>query len=138
MFSSGMTNRLVKFNANGDPPGRYTIYQYQKKGNNKYGYIPIGNWQSGLQMDLTMAKWKNGSTHLPTSVCSEPCPSGSVKSSEGICCWTCIPCDEDEVQNQFPFHSLNHTMFTNGKSKHNLRVYILMLMKVQRQYLILI
>ena len=110
VFFSGMTKSLVKFNANGDPPGRYTIYQYQKKGNNKYGYIPIGNWQSGLQMNLSMAKWKNGSTHLPTSVCSEPCPSGSVKSSEGICCWTCIPCDEDEVHYHFLFNFCFHAI----------------------------
>ena len=102
-----MTKNLVKFNANGDPPGRYTVYQFQKKSNNKYGYIPIGNWTTELQMDLSLAKWKNGSTQLPMSVCSEPCPSGSVKSSEGICCWTCIPCDEDEVG-----HS--NKLFTNS------------------------
>lgn len=96
---AGITKSLVKFNANGDPPGRYTIYQYQKKANNKYGYIPIGNWTSGLdlQVNLSLAKWKNGSTHLPVSVCSDACPSGYIKSSEGTCCWTCIRCNDDEV-----------------------------------------
>lgn len=94
---TGITKSLVKFNANGDPPGRYTIYQYQRSSEGKYGYIPIGNWTSGLQVDLSMAKWKNGSTSLPISVCSDPCPSGYIKSSEGTCCWTCIRCNEDEV-----------------------------------------
>ncbi len=97
-----MTGNTVRFNSNGDPPGRYTIYQYQRRAaDGKYAYVPIGNWTTDLLLlDSSLVRWKNGSGMAPVSVCSDPCPSGYIKSSEGTCCWTCIRCNEDEVRDR--------------------------------------
>ena len=49
-----------------------------------------------FQLDMTATQWKNNSILLPTSLCSQNCSAGFVRSSIG-CCWKCIECNEYQV-----------------------------------------
>ncbi|KAG8194668.1 hypothetical protein JTE90_003138 [Oedothorax gibbosus] len=96
-------NETVKFDQNGDPPGRYDImnFQYHPK-NHSYDYQHVGSWDSGKLEIFQAFRWNplhvtNGG--LPESVCSKPCPKGKVKSiqSESVkCCWVCVQCKENQ------------------------------------------
>ncbi|KAM4048772.1 vomeronasal type-2 receptor 26-like [Anomaloglossus baeobatrachus] len=47
-----------------------------------------------------LIRWKNG--EQPQSLCNDPCPPGSRKTSDGgyqVCCYICVPCSEGEVSN---------------------------------------
>lgn len=43
--------------------------------------------------------WKTSRKDPPESICSRPCPAGSVKKNEGLdsCCWVCIRCESHEI-----------------------------------------
>uniref|UniRef100_T1K821 G-protein coupled receptors family 3 profile domain-containing protein n=1 Tax=Tetranychus urticae TaxID=32264 RepID=T1K821_TETUR len=119
-FSSlqGMT---VKFNKDGDAPGRYDIFQYQRvkesldysnssdsQSPSEYDYIKIGNWESErLVFNLSQLEWPNfgvahsnesGFSSIPSSVCSKECERGQFRQiHEGQpCCWHCSYCQENE------------------------------------------
>lgn len=98
------SNDDLHFDKNGDPPARYDIMNFQKIGegaNATYAYVKVGEWNTGyLDMNDSKIYWLNrekGDAHT-MSVCSQPCPKGYVKNIEGNtrCCWTCIPCEENE------------------------------------------
>ncbi|XP_053575477.1 extracellular calcium-sensing receptor-like [Bombina bombina] len=72
--------REVFFDKNGDPPAIYDIV----------------NWQLGADGMMHHVK-------VPTSVCSESCPSGFrrlVVRGAPICCFQCVPCPPGEISNQ--------------------------------------
>lgn len=54
---------------------------------------------SRLTINGSQTKWKNGRKTYPESICSDPCPYGSVKSSKDLdsCCWVCIQCSEYSI-----------------------------------------
>lgn len=95
----GMTNRVVKFNQkNGDAYGVYDIFQYQKRGN-KYEYYHVGEWADRLTLNLSLTQWRGlPRRKVPSSICSRPCPMGSIRNYLGKnrCCWKCAPCREEE------------------------------------------
>ncbi|XP_013775002.1 metabotropic glutamate receptor 7-like [Limulus polyphemus] len=91
-------NIVVRFNKDGDAPGSYYIYQYQKLDGHKFDYKRIGEWsEQKLSLHLNRTKWEDGSTTIPMSNCSDPCPAGHVRAfRQGTCCWVCVPCRNDE------------------------------------------
>uniref|UniRef100_T1J4D3 G-protein coupled receptors family 3 profile domain-containing protein n=1 Tax=Strigamia maritima TaxID=126957 RepID=T1J4D3_STRMM len=92
----GLQGREVRFNEDGDPQVSYVIYQYQKRGD-KYEYHQIGDWSATLNLNLSLAKWPENSSSIPSSVCSEPCPLGHIRNYQGSrCCWLCVACRTDE------------------------------------------
>ncbi|XP_067125897.1 metabotropic glutamate receptor 1-like isoform X1 [Centruroides vittatus] len=94
-------NETVKFDSNGDPPGRYDIMNFQKLKDGSYDYILVGTWNSENLTIHRKIQWitqsKDGGP--PESVCSKPCPRGqakSIQSSSVKCCWVCVQCRENE------------------------------------------
>src|SRR5690349_10061140 len=49
-------------------------------------------------------KWQGGE---PKSVCSEPCPGGSIRNFQDQCCWVCVKCNLDS-------YALNDTCMPCG------------------------
>ncbi|XP_043932416.1 metabotropic glutamate receptor 4 [Protopterus annectens] len=96
---SGIGSTPVTFNENGDAPGRYMIYQYQRI-NSSAEYKEIGHWTQQLKLDLKSMKWARGARQIPSSVCSQPCKPGERKKTvKGIpCCWNCERCDGYQYQ----------------------------------------
>ncbi|XP_064206896.1 glutamate receptor, metabotropic 5a [Anguilla rostrata] len=95
---SGVSAEVIRFDENGDSPGRYEIMNFKKVGVNDFGYINVGSWDNtGLKMDDDEI-WANASSII-RSVCSDPCEKGQIKvirKGEVSCCWTCTPCKENE------------------------------------------
>ena len=82
------TSGLIRFNANGDSPGRYDIFTFKKN-----SYDRIGTWGNGA---LTM-----NTASLPAdrvqSKCGDTCEMGAIKRRrEPDCCWTCEVCAANE------------------------------------------
>uniref|UniRef100_A0A8C9V9I9 Glutamate metabotropic receptor 4 n=1 Tax=Scleropages formosus TaxID=113540 RepID=A0A8C9V9I9_SCLFO len=96
---SGITGNPVLFNANGDAPGRYEIYQYQIR-NKTAEYKIIGHWADQLYLDIQAMRWPRGARQAPASICSQPCRPGERKKTvKGIpCCWHCERCDGYQYQ----------------------------------------
>ncbi|XP_030855903.1 metabotropic glutamate receptor 7 [Strongylocentrotus purpuratus] len=92
----------VRFNKDGDRPGSYDLYQYQRIKNN-YKYVPIGSWRSGnLTLKTSDLRWgeKSPNNMIPASVCSLPCAHGHIrKKREGDeCCWVCTKCEYQQYR----------------------------------------
>uniref|UniRef100_A0AAY4CDY0 G-protein coupled receptors family 3 profile domain-containing protein n=1 Tax=Denticeps clupeoides TaxID=299321 RepID=A0AAY4CDY0_9TELE len=96
---TGIAGTPVVFNVNGDAPGRYEIYQYQIN-NNTAEYKIIGHWTDQLHLNVKHMLWPGRSSHVPTSVCSQPCRPGERKKTvKGIpCCWHCEHCNSYQYQ----------------------------------------
>ena len=67
-------------------------------------YNSVGIWRRGrngskLEIHDSKIAWYNGNTHPPESICSKPCKAGArmVKSKLKDCCFTCHPCQGDEI-----------------------------------------
>ncbi|XP_046405665.1 metabotropic glutamate receptor 6 [Ischnura elegans] len=91
---TGRQGTEIRFNKDGDAYGSYNIYQYQRK-DDKYDYVQIGAWKEELGLDISLMKWRNDSTVVPKSICSEPCPVGHIRNFQDQCCWSCVACRED-------------------------------------------
>uniref|UniRef100_A0A673ZAK9 Metabotropic glutamate receptor 1 n=1 Tax=Salmo trutta TaxID=8032 RepID=A0A673ZAK9_SALTR len=98
---TGVSGETIRFDQNGDSPGRYEIMNFKRLGGDgvdQYSYIHVGSWdQGGLRMDDEEI-WTNASTIIQ-SVCSEPCQKAQIKvirKGEVSCCWTCTPCKDNE------------------------------------------
>ncbi|KAI8503832.1 Metabotropic glutamate receptor 4 [Branchiostoma belcheri] len=94
----GIGGDTVAFNALGDGPGRYDIYQYQNK-NGVYQYVPIGTWDDSrarrLSLRPSLLHWPGNQTMTsPTSICSSECAPGERKIQQAsACCWVCQRCE---------------------------------------------
>ncbi|XP_070568878.1 metabotropic glutamate receptor 1-like [Ptychodera flava] len=94
----GYSGDLITFDKNGDPPGRYDIFNFQRLENNDAGYVKVGEWGDGnLVIDDDNMMWNRGRRGVVTSRCSPPCPKGQIKNIQNNqCCWVCTPCKENE------------------------------------------
>lgn len=78
-------NETVKFDENGDPPGRYEIVNYRKVDDVEYDYVHVASWVSGGHLNIfEEIHWPanigaNSSSGVPESVCSRPCKKGQEK-----------------------------------------------------------
>ncbi|KAK7916429.1 hypothetical protein WMY93_012190 [Mugilogobius chulae] len=96
---AGIAGNPVLFNADGDAPGRYEIYQYQIR-NKTAEYKIIGHWTDQLHLNVRTMQWPGGLRQIPASICSQPCQAGERKKIvKGIpCCWHCERCDGYQYQ----------------------------------------
>uniref|UniRef100_A0A8C4Q7P0 G-protein coupled receptors family 3 profile domain-containing protein n=1 Tax=Eptatretus burgeri TaxID=7764 RepID=A0A8C4Q7P0_EPTBU len=102
---NGSAGTPVQFNENGDAPGRYDIFQYQRTHAGTTQYNVIGEWVNKLQLNVSAMIWAHNMRKPPYSVCSLPCQPGERKSivKGSPCCWQCEPCIRYDYQ-------LNETM----------------------------
>ena len=104
---SDLVGSEVRFDENGDGPGRYDIMNYQRVPGSEpptYQYFKIGDWSGTLQLNPSDVAFhpsvtKTIAVHtLPRSQCSEPCKFGEavkIKNDE-LCCWWCDMCKPRE------------------------------------------
>lgn len=62
---------------------------FSPKGNHSN---PINFINHSLNLNFHTLKWQGGE---PKSVCSEPCPAGSIRNFQDQCCWVCVKCNID-------------------------------------------
>ena len=83
------TTGLVRFDANGDSPGKYDVYMFHS-----HSYKKLGSWLEG-HLTLDLRELYNMGRNMK-SYCGEPCGPGKVKRTRDVhCCWTCAACEQD-------------------------------------------
>uniref|UniRef100_A0A668VLV1 G-protein coupled receptors family 3 profile domain-containing protein n=1 Tax=Oreochromis aureus TaxID=47969 RepID=A0A668VLV1_OREAU len=96
----------VFFDENGDPPASYDIINWQLI-NGKVQHVTLGHFASAangnykLNVQEEKIVWRTGKT-VPTSLCSNVCPSGTRKAQingKPICCFHCVPCADGTIAN---------------------------------------
>ncbi|XP_043929435.1 extracellular calcium-sensing receptor-like [Protopterus annectens] len=99
----------VFFDVNGNPPGLYSILNWQITPENTFRYLDIGRFDSTaadnqkLAVILSEILWNTGHEKVPLSLCSESCSVGYRKApqpGQPICCFNCIICSQGEISNQ--------------------------------------
>ena len=90
MTFTGVTGP-VRFDQNGNGPGRYDIYRLEGG-----RYTKVASWNEKLYEAKKLYGARRNGT-IPTSHCGSPCAAGSYKIfDEGSCCWTCKQCQENQ------------------------------------------
>ncbi|XP_038054375.1 metabotropic glutamate receptor 4-like isoform X2 [Patiria miniata] len=97
-ISFGGSTGTVRFNRDGDRPGSYQLYQFQKTESDDYRYVPIGTWVDKLSLNWTHVSWGGSDPdRIPESVCSLPCDINKgekrKKRPGDECCWLCVNCE---------------------------------------------
>uniref|UniRef100_A0A3B4H667 Extracellular calcium-sensing receptor-like n=1 Tax=Pundamilia nyererei TaxID=303518 RepID=A0A3B4H667_9CICH len=96
----------VFFDENGDPPASYDIINWQLI-NGKVQHVTLGHFASAangnykLNVQEEKIVWRTGKT-VPTSLCSNICPSGTRKAQingKPICCFHCVSCADGTIAN---------------------------------------
>ncbi len=73
IFITDKYGGVIKFDEQGDGPGRYFILNYRwNRTTRRYGYETVGTWDNGLHMDRQVI-WSDRTHTLPVSQCSKPC-----------------------------------------------------------------
>eukprot|EP00058_Branchiostoma_floridae_P028593 XP_002614084.1 hypothetical protein BRAFLDRAFT_67330 [Branchiostoma floridae] len=96
---TGITGQKFKFSAVGDGPPRYKILNYQQISDGVYEYVPVGSYSEGLDVNVSMIRFRLDNESYPDSFCSKDCGIGEMKSlqNEASCCWICIPCQKYHI-----------------------------------------
>ena len=106
----GPSTNLVTFDAQGNEPGAYFVYNLQRvSDSSKFSFERIGRWDhlNSLNISEEAIEWlasSNGS--VPPSYCSDVCDGGHqpIPIAELQCCWVCSACQSSKG-------------FSNGLSK---------------------
>ncbi|XP_037565485.2 LOW QUALITY PROTEIN: metabotropic glutamate receptor 4-like [Dermacentor silvarum] len=91
----GLSDDHFRFSDSGDGPARYNILHFKQVERGKYRWVPVGKYVDGrLDLQLAELQFRLGSSELPRSVCSDPCPRGSAQKmvDNEQCCWHCVRC----------------------------------------------
>ncbi|XP_073510918.1 extracellular calcium-sensing receptor-like [Phyllobates terribilis] len=97
------------FDENGDPPGLYSIANWQLKVDGTLTQVKIGTYNNkapppqDLTLNSNLIAWNLGSKNVPLSRCSTSCTMGFRKTAvqdKPLCCYSCVPCLLGEIANQ--------------------------------------
>ncbi|XP_035984766.1 extracellular calcium-sensing receptor-like [Fundulus heteroclitus] len=96
----------VFFDEKGNPPASYDIINWQLK-NGQVQHVTVGHFGSTKNGDYSLTiqeekiVWRTGN-NVPTSLCSNDCPTGTRKAQirgKPTCCFDCIPCADGTIAN---------------------------------------
>ena len=91
---SGIQDRIVSFDDDGNPPGVYEIIRLQTNDSGQYKYVSLGFWNSAHAENALTLNNTDGIEKID-STCSDPCNEGYIRSiTNQNCpsCFECIPC----------------------------------------------
>ena len=97
----------VKFNANQEVDGNYTLYNFRYN-NGLFDYFHVGSWVSKLNPNGSITgtlyfneskmHWGNVNNTVPLSTCRPYCRTNEIKvQREDKCCWDCKACGKNDV-----------------------------------------
>ncbi|XP_078515264.1 extracellular calcium-sensing receptor-like [Lissotriton helveticus] len=98
----------IFFDANGDALASYDILNVQISLEDVFKLVKVGNFDSRAPegQDITINRsgilWSDGSSQVPRSVCSDPCPPGyrvAAREGQPACCFDCVLCSHGEFNN---------------------------------------
>ncbi|XP_043932171.1 vomeronasal type-2 receptor 26-like [Protopterus annectens] len=97
------------FDANGDPPARYDIFNFALFPDGSSNYFQVGGFENKalgrpeLTINVGDILWNEKFNQVPHSVCTEGCHLGYQKVSQKgqpVCCFDCLICSKGEIANQ--------------------------------------
>lgn len=106
----GLSSNLVTFDAEGNEPGAYFVYNLQRVSNSEFSFERIGRWDhlNSLNISAEAIEWVSSSNGtVPASHCSDLCDGGHQPipvAERPQCCWVCSACQSEKG-------------FSNGLSK---------------------
>ncbi|CAF0750522.1 unnamed protein product [Didymodactylos carnosus] len=144
-YKNDLSQRNIRFTAEGDGIGTYDIFQYQVIDNTgKLGYITIGDFSDNdgtgehVHIDLQKLKWFNSTefgvwkitTISPRSYCTEPCRFGEIRTASDSqqCCWTCRKCDVFQI-------AINETICSSCLKDEMPNANLTKCIKIEEEYL---
>lgn len=97
----GLSSNLVMFDAEGNEPGAYFVYNLQRASNNKFSFERIGRWDhlTSLNISVEAVEWVSSSNGtIPQSLCSNVCAGGHqpIPIAERQCCFVCSTCESEK------------------------------------------
>ncbi|XP_022097705.1 metabotropic glutamate receptor-like [Acanthaster planci] len=90
------------FDSDGNPSGKYGVFNFQFKGNNDYEMAELGTWDAlahnRLNINTSAIQWADGTLDPPVSVCRDICSSGYIEVPlEQKCCFGCQRCPDEAI-----------------------------------------
>ena len=106
-FESPVTKSKVYFNAHRQTYGQsYLLYNVRGNTTDTMNTVEVGRWKRDSEPQLTVAmdkvQFKDGSSTVPKSKCSNDCVPGqeiSYPKAGPKCCWSCTKCPNLTVSN---------------------------------------
>ncbi|XP_070536931.1 extracellular calcium-sensing receptor-like [Ptychodera flava] len=106
-FLHGTEGIRYNMEDNEESKGRYEINNWQKARTDGINLVPVGFFDGGAETNKLVLRdyairWNDGSTKIPISVCTTPCPLGTrraILDGRPPCCFECVPCAEGEIAN---------------------------------------
>ncbi|XP_078515243.1 extracellular calcium-sensing receptor-like [Lissotriton helveticus] len=98
----------IFFDVNGDVRTSFHILNIQISQNEDFRLVKVGQIDTtaagGREVSINMSAvlWSDGSSMVPRSVCSDPCPPGyrkAAREGEPVCCFDCVPCSPGTISN---------------------------------------
>ncbi|KAL4597489.1 hypothetical protein GN956_G26003 [Arapaima gigas] len=98
----------VSFDENGDALAIYDVLNWQAAPDGTIEAVTVGTYDEAipgtdkLTLDSDRIFWNFESKTPPRSVCSEPCPPGTrrtTRKGEPVCCFDCLPCADGQITN---------------------------------------
>ncbi|XP_036398161.1 G-protein coupled receptor family C group 6 member A-like [Megalops cyprinoides] len=90
-------NHQFYFNEDGDFVNGYDLINWVKAGNERRFEV-VGGYnlvEKEIKIRKTVINWGTPNNTVPESICSKPCPPGTVKKVSNIsCCYNCTQCEE--------------------------------------------
>ena len=106
-FPDSAFKSTVKFNAEQEITGHYSIINFQQRTDGQWKYVVVGSWKAlpngkedNLKIDEDLVRWGNERNQPPLSYCSASCAFNEFKkptTSNKQCCWECKQCKSNKI-----------------------------------------
>ncbi|XP_061072467.1 extracellular calcium-sensing receptor-like [Conger conger] len=104
-----LSGEEVDFDAHGDSIPSYDLINWQRGATGNIEFVNVGLYDGAKDIGNELfikeeaIMWTGHQTKVLVSVCSESCAPGSrmaVRRGAPVCCFDCVPCDDDKVSNE--------------------------------------
>lgn len=115
----------ISFDKNGNSlrSAAYDIVNFQVVSSEPPLLHEVGTWDRALAKRLRMQTssilWKNGSTVIPSSRCSQFCRPGTRQTSAIACCWECVPCLSGTISISYSSTNCTHCQIYEESTEDN-------------------
>ncbi|XP_063302495.1 extracellular calcium-sensing receptor-like [Pelobates fuscus] len=101
--------RELFFDQNGDPPAIYDIVNWQVSADGTMKHVKVGSYDTTkvdgypFLINASAVMWATDQGQVPTSVCTQSCPSGFrkvLRKDLPVCCFQCVPCPQGDISNK--------------------------------------
>lgn len=106
-FPDSAFKSTVKFNAEQEITGHYSIINFQQGTDGQWKYVVVGSWRAlpngkadKLKIKKDLVRWGNVKNEPPLSHCSASCAWNEFKIrriSKKPCCWECKQCKNYKI-----------------------------------------